>query len=97
MLTRYLTSLNLTFNPFSPLSKTPRLLLAILPPDARSTMKITTTLLPRDSKDPPMLDLKFKDGKEMRMQVKKKLKIQDVVDEVERHSRILGREEELKG
>ena len=44
-----------------------------------------------------MLDLKFKDGKEMRMQVKKKLKIQDVVDEVERHSRILGREEELKG
>jgi large subunit ribosomal protein L53 len=97
MLTRYLTSLNVSFNPFSPLSKTPRVLLAMLPPNARSTMQITTRMLPRESTEPPTLELKFKDGKLMKMEVGKKLKVQDVVDEVERHSRILKREEELKG
>jgi large subunit ribosomal protein L53 len=97
MLTRYLTSLSVTFNPFCPLSKTPRLLLAAIPPAARSTIKISTTLLPRDSSDPGSLELKFKDGKEMKMVVERKLKVQDVIDEVDRHSRILGREEDLKG
>jgi large subunit ribosomal protein L53 len=97
MLTRYLTSVSISFNPFSPLSKTPRLLLALLPPNARSAMKITTTILPRDSQDPGSLELKFKDGKEMRMELGKKLKIKDVVEEVDRHSRMLGREEDLKG
>ncbi len=97
MLTRYLTSISVAFNPFSPLSKTPRLLLALLPPDARSTMKISTELLPRDTKDPGTLELKFKDGKEMKIDLEMKWRVEDVVEEVNRHSRILGRLDELKG
>jgi len=49
MITRFLTNVSVKFNPFSPKAKTARVFLSLLPPDARSTMKITTKVLPRES------------------------------------------------
>lgn len=125
MQTRFLTSLRTTFNPFSRASKVPRLFLALLPPNARQTLKISVTQLPRASTEPSVLELGFKDGKEMRFVLGgqkqggmaanggnaalgetaggiavdegKELKLKDVMEEVERHCRILGRKEELMG
>ncbi|MCJ1361298.1 39S ribosomal protein L44, mitochondrial [Acarospora aff. strigata] len=59
-------------------------------------MKIDTKLLPRDSKEGSFLNLKFKDGKEMKLDTEK-LRIKDVMEEVDRHSRMLHRQEALTG
>jgi len=59
-------------------------------------MKINTKLLPRDSKEPSTLSLKFKDGKEMQLNTEK-LSIKDVMEEVDRHSRGLNRRADLLG
>lgn len=86
-------------------------------------MKVTTKLLPRASKDPSFVQLKFsrnprepiicallgiglnqkfadlyftEDGKEMKLDTEK-LGIKGVQEEVDRHSRILSRQEELTG
>jgi len=96
MITKFLTDVTTKFNPFSPRSKTPRIFLSLLPPNARQTMKINTTLLPRNSREGSVLNLKFKDGKEMNLDTEK-LKIKEVMEEVDRHSRILSRQEELTG
>ncbi|KAF2146856.1 uncharacterized protein K452DRAFT_218219 [Aplosporella prunicola CBS 121167] len=96
MITRYMTEVTTKFNPFSPRAKVARTFLAMLPPDARLTMKISSTVLPRISTEPPTLSLKFKDGKEMALNLEK-LKIGEVEEEVNRHSRKLAREEELNG
>lgn len=106
MQTRFLTSLSTTINPFSQLSKTPRLFLALLPPDSRSRIKINVKQLARASPDPSTLNLTFKDGKEMNFVFKdidiaakeageEKIKLSDILEEVERHCRILGRKEDL--
>jgi len=105
---RFLTSLTTTINPFSRLSKVPRLFLAQLPPKARSQLKMDVTQLPRGSVDPSTLKLTFKDGKEMSFVFQEldekakelgveKIKLQDVLEEVDRHCRILGRKEALAG
>ncbi|KAI9806830.1 MAG: 39S ribosomal protein L44, mitochondrial [Piccolia ochrophora] len=96
MITRFLTDVSTTFTPFSHHSKTARLFLSLLPSNARQTMKITTTLLPRGSQDRSTLSLKFKDGKEMKLDVDH-MGIKDVMEEVDRHSRILNRQEALSG
>lgn len=96
MITRFLTEVNTKFNPFTRTAKTARNFLALLPPNARAEMKINAKMLPRTSKDPTTLDLKFKDGKEMKLDLEK-LKIRDVEEEVNRHSRLLARQEELLG
>lgn len=97
MITRFITEVKTVFNPFNPKAKTARLFLSFLPPGARSGgMRIDTKLLPRASKEPSMVKLKFKDGKEMELDAEK-LGIKGVVEEVDRHSRILGRQEELNG
>ena len=124
MITRFITEVSTVFNPFSPRSKTARLFLSFLPPNARQTgMKVTTKLLPRLSKDPSFVQLKFsenafslqsqpphrhqlqfesadgifvEDGKEMKLD-SEKLGIKGVQEEVDRHSRILARQEELTG
>lgn len=68
----------------------------MLPPSARSTLKIDVTQLPRaDTTTPPKLQIVFTDGK--KMDLKPELGIRDVVEEVERYSRVLGRAEELRG
>ncbi|KAH8657641.1 mitochondrial ribosomal protein L44 [Tricladium varicosporioides] len=96
MITRFITEVSTVFNPFSPKAKTARLFLSFLPPDARQTMKVSTKLLPRISKDPSFVQLKFRDGKEMKLDTEK-LGIKGVMEEVDRHSRILSRQEELTG
>lgn len=96
MITRFLTEVSTVFNPFSPKAKTARLFLSFLPPNARQSMKIDTRLLPRTSRDKSFVAVKFKDGKEMKLDAEK-LGIKGVVEEVDRHSRILSRQEELNG
>ncbi|MCJ1252656.1 39S ribosomal protein L44, mitochondrial [Lignoscripta atroalba] len=96
MITKFITDVSTKFNPFSKRAKTCRVFLAHLPPNARQTMKITTKLLPRGSKEGSMLSLKFKDGKEMELDTEK-LSIKDVMEEVDRHSRGLGRQADLTG
>jgi len=97
MITRYLTDVRVTFNPFSPRSKPARLFLSLIPPNARADgMKIESTMLPRTSKAPATLGVKFKDGKEMNMDLST-MRIPQVVEQVDRHSRSLARKEELSG
>lgn len=59
-------------------------------------MKVDTKVLPRDSKQKSSILVKFKDGKEMNLD-SEKLGIKGVIEEVDRHSRILARQEELTG
>jgi large subunit ribosomal protein L53 len=60
MITRFITDVTTKFNPFSPRAKTARIFLSLLPPNARQMgMKISTTLLPKDSKESSVLFLKF--------------------------------------
>jgi hypothetical protein len=60
MITRFLTDVRVTFNPFSPRSKPARLFLSLIPPNARANgMKIESKMLPRDSKEPASLGVKF--------------------------------------
>ncbi|KAI9749586.1 MAG: 39S ribosomal protein L44, mitochondrial [Lichina confinis] len=96
MITRFLTDVTTSFNPFLHGSKTARLFLAFLPADARKTMRINTKLLPRSSREASQLQLKFKDGKEMSLDVEK-LSVRDIIEEVDRHSRVLNREAALSG
>lgn len=113
MKTTYLTTLTASFNPFSRTAVVPRLILSLLKPDAHKTIAIKSIQLPRSSTQPASLVLGFKDGKTLkylwaedevgksaateRNTKKKSVKLQDIVEEVERHTRILGRKEELAG
>lgn len=59
MITKHITEVTTRFNPFTKPSKTCRVFLAHLPANARTTMKINTTVLQRDSQEPSFLKLKF--------------------------------------
>ncbi len=60
MITRFITEVKTSFNPFSARAKSARLFLSFLPPTARSSgMAITTQLLPRTSTAPSTLQIKF--------------------------------------
>jgi hypothetical protein len=60
MITRFLTEVRLSFNPFSLRSKPARLFLSLIPPNARADgMKIDSKMLPRESKEPARLAVKF--------------------------------------
>lgn len=60
MITRFLTEVNVKFNPFARTSKSARLFLTLIPPNARQDgMAVHSTLLPRTSKEPASLGLKF--------------------------------------
>ncbi|KAK3208740.1 hypothetical protein GRF29_77g1881406 [Pseudopithomyces chartarum] len=97
MITRFLTDVRVKFNPFSPRAKPARLFLSLIPPNARADgMKVETKMLPRTSKEPATLDVKFKDGKELSLELEK-MRITEVMEEVDRHSRTLARKEELTG
>ena len=100
----HLTTLSATFNPFARHAKTPRLVLSLLPPAARSTVKVTVKQLPRsNTTSPSTLEIAFKDGKVLKYQFQDPVagqkeegtKLKDVVEQVERHSRGLKRKEEL--
>ncbi|KAK3943631.1 39S ribosomal protein L53/MRP-L53-domain-containing protein [Diplogelasinospora grovesii] len=95
MITRFITEVTTRFNPFSARAKSARLFLSFLPPDARANgMSITTQLLPRTSTEPSSLHVKFKDGKEMKLNCEE-MGIKSVVEEVDRHSRILQKQADL--
>ncbi|KAK5172124.1 39S ribosomal protein L44, mitochondrial [Saxophila tyrrhenica] len=98
MLTKYITSVSAKFSPFNSRSgKTARNFLALLPPNARSTMAIDVQMLGQNAAaTPASLALKFKDGKEMSLDLEK-MKIKEIQVEVDRHSRVLRRKEELAG
>jgi len=96
MITKFLTDVTTKFNPFTKRAKTCRSFLAHLPPNARQTMKIKTTILPRDSQEPSSIYVKFKDGKELHLDTEK-LGIKDVMEEINRHSRGLNRQADLLG
>nr|POE49441.1 54s ribosomal protein l44, mitochondrial [Quercus suber] len=99
MLTKYITAVTTTFSPFNPRSgKTARNFLALLPPDARRNgMAIDVKMLGQaGAQTPATLALKFKDGKEMHLDLEK-MKMKEIQIEVDRHSRILRRQEELAG
>ncbi|KAM0799339.1 mitochondrial ribosomal protein L44 [Usnea florida] len=94
MITKHIVEVTTRFNPFTKPSKTCRVFLAHLPANARTTMKINTTVLKRDSTEPTFLELKFRDGKVMQLNTEK-LKFNDVVEEADRHSRVLNRQADL--
>ncbi|KAI1094149.1 putative ribosomal protein YmL44, mitochondrial [Rostrohypoxylon terebratum] len=94
MITRFITEVNTKFNPFSMRSRATRLFLNSLPPNARQSMQINTTLLPRASTLPATLLVKFKDGKEMNLDGEK-LGIKGIIEEVDRHSRALQKQADL--
>ncbi|KAF2869441.1 39S ribosomal protein L53/MRP-L53-domain-containing protein [Massariosphaeria phaeospora] len=97
MITRFLTNVSVKFNPFSPRSKSARLVLSLIPSTARASgLRVESKMLPRDSKEPASLGVKFKDGKEMNLELDK-MRITEVVETVDRHSRQLARKEELSG
>ncbi|KAI4136944.1 MAG: hypothetical protein L6R39_007548 [Caloplaca ligustica] len=96
MITRFLAEVSTVFNPFRKPGRTCRVVLAHLPANARQSMKINTKVLTKDSKEPSMLKLKFKDGKEMQLDTEK-LSVKDIMEEVDRHSRLLKRQADLSG
>ena len=60
MISRFITEVKATFNPFSPRAKSVRLFLSSLPPKARQEgMNIQTQLLPKASTTPSSLLVKF--------------------------------------
>ena len=59
MLTKFITEVTTTFNPFKRAGRTCRVFLAHLPANARTIMKISTKILPRDSQELSQLKLKF--------------------------------------
>lgn len=59
MITKFMSEVTTRFNPFSPNARSARLFLSLLPPDARKTIVVNTTLLPQKSKEPSSLRVKF--------------------------------------
>jgi large subunit ribosomal protein L53 len=60
MITRFLTEVRVKFNPFSVRAKPARLFLSLIPPTARANgMLVETKMLPRASKEPATLAVKF--------------------------------------
>ncbi|OAA61186.1 mitochondrial ribosomal protein l44 [Niveomyces insectorum RCEF 264] len=95
MITRFITEITTRFNPFSPRAKAARLVLAQLPPTARQQgLTVTTQLLPRTSTEPSTLNVKFKDGRELKLDCET-LGIKRVVEEIDRHSRALQKQADL--
>lgn len=96
MITQFITDVSVKFNPFRRSGNACRFFLAQLPANARTTMKIKTTLLSRNSEEKSTLRLKMKNGKELHLDPET-MRIEDIVQEVDRHSRALNRQAELGG
>jgi len=59
MITKFITDISVTFNPFKKSGNACRFFLAQLPANARTFMKIHTTLLPQGSKEKSTLNVKL--------------------------------------
>ncbi|KAI5787204.1 mitochondrial ribosomal protein L44 [Geopyxis carbonaria] len=95
MITRHLVSAKISFNPFLRSGRTARIFASLLPPDARNTIKITTTVLPPTARE-SWVEVEFKDGMKMKLDTAK-MGVKDCVEQLDRHSRMLGRKDELTG
>ncbi|MCJ1448906.1 MAG: 39S ribosomal protein L44, mitochondrial [Stictis urceolatum] len=94
MITRFITDVSTTFNPFAKRAKICRIFLSQFGPATFRNVKFNTKLLPQTSTEPSVLKIKFQDGKEMDLDPEK-LNIKDIFEEVDRHSRALGRKADL--
>ncbi|KAK4220138.1 39S ribosomal protein L53/MRP-L53-domain-containing protein [Rhypophila decipiens] len=96
MISRFITEVRMKFNPFNARTRSARLFLSNLPPTARADgMMIQTQLLPKASTEASSLYIKFKDGKEMNLDVES-MGIKSIVEEVDRHSRQLQKAADLE-
>ena len=59
MITKFITNVSVKFDPFKRSDNACRFFLAQLPANARTTMKISTTILPRNSQEESMLYIKL--------------------------------------
>lgn len=59
MITKFMSEVTTRFNPFSPTARSARLFLSLLPPNARKSIVVNTTLLPQKSTEPSSLRVKF--------------------------------------
>lgn len=59
MITKFMSEVTTRFNPFSPNARSARLFLSLLPPNARKSIVVNTTLLPQKSTEPSSLRVKF--------------------------------------
>jgi len=59
MITKFITDISVKFNPFRKSGNACRFFLAQLPANARTFMKINTTILPQGSKEKSMLHVKL--------------------------------------
>jgi len=96
MITRFITEVTASFNPFSARAKICRIFISQFGPSTFRNIKFSTKLLPQASKEPSSLKIKFQDGKEMDLNPEK-LGLKDVYEEVDRHSRMLNRKADLAG
>jgi hypothetical protein len=59
MISNFITNVSAKFNPFARSQRMPRIFLSMLPPDARTSIKITVAQLPRESVEKGSLSLTF--------------------------------------
>lgn len=103
MKTTYLVNLTTAFNPFSKTAAVPRLFLQQLSAKAQKDIKITRKVLPRTSAEPASLTLGMKDGQQMKYtwseqdDAKSQVRLNDIIEQIQRHARVVGRKEELSG
>lgn len=103
MHTTYLVTIKTAFNPFSRTAAVPRLFLQHLSAKAQKDIKIAQKVLPRTSTEPSSLTLGMKDGQQMQytwpegQEPSKQTRLNDIIQEVERHARVAGRKAELSG
>ena len=65
--------------------------------DSPNQIKFTVNRLPRNSTQMPEMTVGFRNGQELRFEVgKKRIKLNDAVDEVARIGRVIAREAALK-
>ncbi|KAK9472650.1 mitochondrial 54S ribosomal protein mL53 [Dipodascopsis tothii] len=93
MITKYFQKVEVRFNPFVK-GKTARVFLARIPPTVRQQIKVQSTVLPQDSTAPSLISVQFKDGKNIEVDPTT-VSIVDVVEELDRHSRVLRLNEQI--
>ncbi|KAL1901676.1 39S ribosomal protein L44, mitochondrial [Ceratocystis pirilliformis] len=96
MITKFMTQITSRVNPFSRASRSTRLFLSQIPPNARvEGLVVNNTVLPQDSVEKPLLQVKFKDGRVMDLDCMG-TNIKGLVEEVDRHSRALQKKADIQ-
>ncbi|KAK9447121.1 mitochondrial 54S ribosomal protein mL53 [Limtongia smithiae] len=95
MITKYITAAVVRFDPFQK-GKAGRIFLSLIPQSARNSIKLTTEVLTPNSAKGPIISVTFRDGRQVDVDPTK-TSITDLVDELDRHSRHLLLEEQMRG